>query len=175
MNRYPKVPDKYFPPRDTPAAPTMSFYDPGYFDATAYNAGFEDGKMQAEAEARSTPAEAHDPVYLHWSEYDDSATVKGWGGDDIYKCRECPEWQGDSESAPRHSALHAARSTPAEALDVDEYFLSRLKTMASFGYQPMYNGRPSCPFCAHFTDDEDTHADSCDLMAFLRLRSPESD
>lgn len=57
-----------------------------------------------------------DPVYLFWSEYDTSATQRGWGGDDIYRCRECPEWQGDSESAPRHSRLHKTPSLDTEQL-----------------------------------------------------------
>jgi hypothetical protein len=28
-------------------------------------------------------------------------------------------------------------------------------------YQPMYNGRPSCPFCGNFVDDEETHTEDC--------------
>ena len=28
-------------------------------------------------------------------------------------------------------------------------------------YQPMYNGRPSCPFCRNFVDDEETHTADC--------------
>lgn len=28
-------------------------------------------------------------------------------------------------------------------------------------YQPMYNGRPSCPFCGNYIDDEETHTDNC--------------
>ena len=64
--------------------------------------------------------EAAEPVYLYWSEYDTSATVKGWGGDDIYRCRECPEWQGDSYSAPRHSRLHAVAAEYARLAGEEE-------------------------------------------------------
>lgn len=28
-------------------------------------------------------------------------------------------------------------------------------------YQPTYNGRPSCPFCGNFVDDEETHLPNC--------------
>ena len=39
--------------RPPTAGPEANFYDPGSFDATAYNAGFEDGIAQAEARAAS--------------------------------------------------------------------------------------------------------------------------
>jgi hypothetical protein len=32
------------------------------------------------------------------------------------------------------------------------------------GYQPRHNGRPSCPFCSRFVDDEETHAPGCVLL-----------
>lgn len=35
------------------------------------------------------------------------------------------------------------------------------------GYQPMYNGRPSCPFCHNFVDDEETHRPDCVLQVAL--------
>jgi hypothetical protein len=35
------------------------------------------------------------------------------------------------------------------------------------GYQPGYNGRPSCPFCGNFIDDEETHSDTCELRRAL--------
>jgi len=66
-----------------------------------------------------TPAPVTPPVYLHWSEHDGSATVKGWGGDNIYKCRECPDWQGDGiEAGERHSRLHGAAAPAATEVDM---------------------------------------------------------
>lgn len=48
------------------------------------------------------------PVYLWWSEYIEGAVVGpaqgAWGGDNIYRCDACPEWQGD-EMWP-HAATH---------------------------------------------------------------------
>lgn len=32
------------------------------------------------------------------------------------------------------------------------------------GYKPMYNGRPSCPFCENFVDADETHDDGCPLV-----------
>jgi hypothetical protein len=43
----------------------------------------------------------------------------------------------------------------------------RLQVLADHGYQPMYNGRPSCPFCANFVDDEQTHRPTCSLIRAL--------
>lgn len=28
-------------------------------------------------------------------------------------------------------------------------------------HQPMYNGRPSCPFCGNFVDSEEAHTTHC--------------
>ena len=39
--------------RPPTAGPEANFYDPGSFDATAYNAGFEDGIAQTEARTAS--------------------------------------------------------------------------------------------------------------------------
>lgn len=39
--------------------------------------------------------------------------------------------------------------------------LSRLRDR---GYQPSYNGRPSCPFCSAFVDGEQTHSEECILL-----------
>lgn len=59
------------------------------------------------------------PVYLWWSEYDDAAVIGpkdgAWGGDNIYRCDSCPEWQseGDEDAhAQRHGfyvAFHDER------------------------------------------------------------------
>lgn len=46
-------------------------------------------------------------------------------------------------------------------------FRMELEHLRDNGYQPMYNGRPSCPFCANFLDDEETHTESCPLVGFL--------
>jgi hypothetical protein len=46
-----------------------------------------------------------------------------------------------------------------------------LSALRDYGYQPMYNGRPSCPFCDNFVDDEETHTTTCPLIAILGSRS----
>lgn len=48
----------------------------------------------------------------------------------------------------------------AEAAESRVAELERIIVKAS-RYQPMYNGRPSCPFCGNFVDDEETHQDAC--------------
>lgn len=57
-----------------------------------------------------------------------------------------------------------ATSDSPEPLSV---FRMELEHLRDNGYQPMYNGRPSCPFCANFLDDEETHTESCPLVGFL--------
>ncbi len=46
---------------------------------------------------------------------------------------------------------------------------SALQRIHDFGYQPMYNGRPSCPFCFNFIDEEGQHRHrtNCVLVAAL--------
>lgn len=39
-----------------------------------------------------------------------------------------------------------------------------LRNIRDQGYQPGYNGRPSCPFCENFVDDEETHEPECVLL-----------
>lgn len=46
-------------------------------------------------------------------------------------------------------------------------FMLTLQNLADNGYQPMYNGRPSCPFCLNFVDEEETHETNCPLITFL--------
>lgn len=54
--------------------------------------------------------------------------------------------------------------------------ITALERLRRHGYQPMYNGRPSCPFCGHFIDSEDRHAFGCvldnglDRLAALEAR-----
>lgn len=48
-------------------------------------------------------------------------------------------------------------------LDVPR-LLRALAGIKRSGYQPMYNGRPSCPFCQHFVDEEQTHHPACVLL-----------
>lgn len=40
-----------------------------------------------------------------------------------------------------------------------------LLRLREHGYMPMYNGRPSCPFCHNFVDEEETHNPGCVLLA----------
>lgn len=49
----------------------------------------------------------------------------------------------------------------------DRALREALEHLRDHGYQPMYNGRPSCPFCHQFVDDEETHLPSCILLAAL--------
>lgn len=44
---------------------------------------------------------------------------------------------------------------------------SSLRVLYNYGYQPMYNGRPSCPFCNNFVDEEETHSKNCLLHKFI--------
>jgi hypothetical protein len=50
------------------------------------------------------------PVYLWWSEYNNAAVIGpdqgAWGGDNVYRCDECPGWQSDDETAEEHAAKH---------------------------------------------------------------------
>lgn len=55
-----------------------------------------------------------------------------------------------------------ANPAPAAALRAG------LEGLRDHGYQPMYNGRPSCPFCLNFVDDEETHRPGCVLVAALK-------
>jgi hypothetical protein len=48
--------------------------------------------------------------------------------------------------------------------EVVQRLVERLHTLRDHGYQPMYNGRPSCPFCSNFIDDEETHSSDCILL-----------
>jgi len=48
-----------------------------------------------------------------------------------------------------------------------------LKHLFEKGYQPMYNGRPSCPFCFNFIDEEQGHTSDCSLRAYLRAEVTE--
>lgn len=36
-----------------------------------------------------------------------------------------------------------------------------LAILSASRYQPRYNGRPSCPFCGNYIDNEETHLESC--------------
>ena len=56
-------------------------------------------------------------------------------------------------------------TTPARPTTPD--LRSRLQAIFDHGYQPMYNGRPSCPFCHNFVDEEETHTHGCALRAVL--------
>ncbi len=44
----------------------------------------------------------------------------------------------------------------------------QLRTIRDYGHQPMYNGRPSCPFCDNFVDEEETHRPGC-ILILLKL------
>lgn len=50
---------------------------------------------------------------------------------------------------------------------IEERLWRALRNIRDFGYQPMYNGRPSCPFCNNFVDEEETHRKGCVLVAAL--------
>jgi hypothetical protein len=57
------------------------------------------------------------PVFLWWSEYDESAVIGpsqgAWGGDDIFHCDACPEWRGEYGEAITHAAsTHGIRVAP---------------------------------------------------------------
>jgi hypothetical protein len=45
-----------------------------------------------------------------------------------------------------------------------ERLINNLRHLRDDGYQPSYNGRPSCPFCGNFVDDEETHDPKCVLL-----------
>ncbi|MEO6666172.1 MAG: hypothetical protein ABIO65_05285 [Nitrospiria bacterium] len=45
--------------------------------------------------------------------------------------------------------------------------VAALERLAHSGYQPMHNGRPSCPFCGNFIDAEEDHTASCLLVIYL--------
>ena len=52
------------------------------------------------------------PVYLYWSEWNDAAVVGpdqgAWGGCDVWRCTEHPDWQGGEGHADEiaHAAGH---------------------------------------------------------------------
>jgi hypothetical protein len=68
-------------------------------------------------------------------------------------------------------------TTPIEGTTRQLDFGDELTHLRDHGYQPSYNGRPSCPFCANFIDDEETHAAGCPLVRAVndydRLRAIE--
>jgi hypothetical protein len=75
-------------------------------------------------------------------------------------------------SQPPYADLE--RHVPEEDGAVAEERLRRaLERLRDHGYQPMYNGRPSCPFCSSFVDAEETHAEGCVLVAALDSRTSE--
>ncbi len=49
-------------------------------------------------------------------------------------------------------------------------FYWNLLDLKENGYQPTYNGRPSCPFCENFIDEEETHDKNCPLIKFLKSK-----
>ncbi|HTR71894.1 MAG TPA: hypothetical protein VMH41_16920 [Mycobacteriales bacterium] len=52
-----------------------------------------------------------------------------------------------------------------EVSELAEQLLMALESLRDGGYQPRYNGRPSCPVCGNFVDDEETHTPGCVLVA----------
>jgi hypothetical protein len=67
--------------------------------------------------------------------------------------------------------------TPA-ATPTERALTAALERLYREGYQPMYNGRPSCPFCGNFVDDEETHTAGCvlrSLDAERAARAPEGE
>ena len=64
------------------------------------------------------------------------------------------------EDVKRHRDLLATPAVPSQ-------FRLGLENVLLNGYQPRYNGRPSCPFCANFVDAEETHAADCLLVQYL--------
>lgn len=56
----------------------------------------------------------------------------------------------------------------------EERLRRHLEDLFARGYQPQYNGRPSCPFCGNFVDDEETHTPVCVLRAALASPQPEA-
>lgn len=44
---------------------------------------------------------------------------------------------------------------------VDRVLVLETAILRASSYQPTYNGRPSCPFCGNFVDDEETHKPNC--------------
>jgi hypothetical protein len=70
------------------------------------------------------------------------------------------------EQEERHMALSHRKRIEREAGSTDA-LRAALEGLRDHGYQPMYNGRPSCPFCANFVDDEETHRPGCILVAAL--------
>jgi hypothetical protein len=58
-------------------------------------------------------------------------------------------------------------------LNVLRNLVSTLEYLRDVGFQPMYNGRPSCPFCQHFVDDEEEHHESCVLVTSLSILARE--
>ena len=60
----------------------------------------------------------------------------------------------------RHDAMRE-RAVKAES-ELAEAWEAILGASA---HQPMYNGRPSCPFCDNFVDDEETHHPRCIVVS----------
>lgn len=60
-----------------------------------------------------------------------------------------------------------AAANPAPTADRTA-LLMELESLRDSGYQPGYNGRPSCPFCANFIDSEETHTPTCPLPRIIR-------
>ena len=62
------------------------------------------------------------------------------------------------------AALEACAGIPTNSLK-DGVVKELMERIVGAGrHQPMYNGRPSCPFCGNFVDDEETHVDGCVVL-----------
>jgi hypothetical protein len=57
-------------------------------------------------------------------------------------------------------------------MTTDDRLRTALRHIHDSGYQPMYNGRPSCPFCHNFVDAEETHTPDCPLVVALGASEP---
>lgn len=70
-------------------------------------------------------------------------------------------YAGSYELAQDKFAWHGPRAV------VGGQLLVELQYLVEHGYQPSYNGRPSCPICGAFVDDEETHTKGCALLAAI--------
>jgi hypothetical protein len=54
--------------------------------------------------------------------------------------------------------------------EIEQALTRALESIRDNGFQPMFNGRPSCPFCDRFVDEEETHSPHCVLVVALASR-----
>lgn len=91
----------------------------------------------------------------------ESRRITGSQGKQARRAAE-PEAEGRHIAGPRIRG-HIGEPDSDQRTISSELFYDLLH-LSEIGHQPMYNGRPSCPICENFLDNEETHDPTCSLL-----------